>query len=221
LSQPLSAITSHSESTLARLKERQISIDELQSALEKTTTQAHRARGIVERLREFVKRSEPQRRPIPPQRVVEDAIGATEIEAGRKGITIAANIDPTLEPLLVDPLPIGQVLRHLLQNAIDAMEDAALRRVDVVVRRSLLDGMAEFAVIDRGCGIPEENLARLFEPLFSTKADGVGMGLGMCRSIIESHDGRLTVEKNPERAGGTIMRFTLPLAGASVVEHGA
>ncbi len=221
LSQPLTAITSHSESTLARLKERQISIDELQGALEKTAAQAQHARSIVDRLREFVKRSEPRRRPTPPQRVVEDAIGVAEIEASKKGITIAASVDPTLEPLLVDPLPIEQVLLNLLKNAIDAMENATLRRIDVVVRRSLLDGMAEFAVIDRGCGIPDENLASLFEPFFSTKDEGMGMGLGICRSIIESHQGRLTVEKNPERAGGTIMRFTLPLAGSSMVEQSA
>ncbi|MGE5336926.1 MAG: ATP-binding protein [Gemmatimonadota bacterium] len=213
LNQPLTAITNYSEGTLARLKERQISIDELQNALEKTSSQAQRAGGIIRRIREFVKRSEPRRRPTPAQRIVEDAIGFAEIEAGKKGIAIAASIDPTLEPVLVDPLLIEQVLLNLLKNAIDAMEHASVRRIDVVVRRSLLDGMAEFAVIDRGSGIPDEHLPNLFDPFFSTKPEGMGMGLNICRSIVEFHQGRLTVEKNPERAGGTIMRFTLPLAG--------
>ena len=217
LNQPLTAITNYSEGTLSRLKERQISIDELQSALEKTSAQAQRAGGIIRRIREFVKRSEPRRRPTPPQRIVEDAIGFAEIEANKKGIHIAASIDPTLEPLLVDPLLIEQVLLNLLKNAIDAMEHASARRIDVVVRRSLLDGMAEFAVIDRGSGIPEESLPMLFEPFFSTKSEGMGMGLNICRSIIEFHQGRLTVEKNPEGSGGTIMRFTLPIA----IEPGA
>jgi len=221
LNQPLTAIANYSEGTLARLNDQQISIDELKGALEKTSAQARRAGGIIRRIREFVKRSEPRRRPTLSQRVVEDAIGIAEIEAGKKGIAIAASIDPTLEPLLVDPLLIEQVLLNLLKNAIDAMEHATVRRIDVVVRRSLLDGMAEFAVIDRGSGIPDAHVPSLFEPFFSTKSEGMGMGLNICRSIVEFHQGRLTVEKNPEHAGGTIMRFTLPLAGQVQPEQNA
>jgi len=77
--------------------------------------------------------------------------------------------------------------------------------------------MAEFSVTDSGCGIPAENLPRLFEPFFSTKADGMGMGLNICRSIVEFHHGRLTVEGNPASTG-TIMRFALPMAGATHAE---
>lgn len=218
LNQPLTAITNYSEGALGRLKERQISTEELQSVLEKTSAQARRAGGIIRRIREFGKRSEARRRPTPPRQVVENAIGFAEIEAGKKRVTIAASIDPTLEPLMIDPLLIEQVLLNLLKNAIDAMEHATVRRIDVLVRRSLLDGMAEFAVIDRGSGIPDEYFANLFEPFFTTKPEGMGMGLNICRSIIEFHQGRLSVEKNPEHTGGTIMRFTLPLAGPAAAE---
>ncbi len=97
------------------------------------------------------------------------------------------------------------------------MDDAVARRIDLVVRR--VDDMAEFAVIDRGCGIPSEHRASLFQPFFSTKSDGMGMGLNICRSIVEFHQGRLQLEENPE--GGTIFRFTLPLATAETVDENA
>jgi hypothetical protein len=105
------------------------------------------------------------------------------------------------------------VLLNLLKNAIDAMGHAVLRRIDVQVRQAG-NAWAEFLVIDRGAGIAPEHLASLFTPFFSTKPDGMGMGLNICRSIIEFHQGQLTVEPNREPAGGTVMRFTLPLAVA-------
>ena len=113
-----------------------------------------------------------------------------------------------LPPLDVDPILIEQLLLNLLKNAIDAMDKAAVRRIDLVVRR--VDDMAEFSVIDHGTGIPPELRPNLFQPFFSTKSEGMGMGLNICRSIVEFHQGRLLLEENPE--GGTIFRFTLPLA---------
>lgn len=212
LNQPLTAITNYSEGTLARLRAGPVPPTELRAALEKTSSQAQRAGRIIRRIREFVKRSEPRRRPTQAQRVVDDAIAFAEIEAGKKNIAIVATVDTALPPLDVDPILIEQVLLNLLKNAIDAMEHAVVRRIDVSVRRAAADGMAEVAVIDRGTGIPEAHLASVFEPFFSTKAEGMGMGLKICRSIIEFHQGRLHIEKNPEPTGGSIMRFTLPLA---------
>jgi signal transduction histidine kinase len=91
------------------------------------------------------------------------------------------------------------------------MHDALVRRIDVIARRTA-DNMAEVSVIDRGSGIAVAVLAQVFEPFFSTKEDGMGMGLKICRSIVEFHHGRLSIEPNPEPAGGTVARFTLPLA---------
>jgi signal transduction histidine kinase len=109
------------------------------------------------------------------------------------------------------------LLLNLLKNAIDAMDGAVTRHIDLVVQR--VDDMAEFAVIDHGCGVPLEHRASLFQPFFSTKPDGMGMGLNICRSIVEFHQGRLTLEDNP--AGGTVFRFTLPLATAETLEENA
>jgi PAS domain S-box-containing protein len=211
LNQPLTAITNYSEGTLARLHAGGMSADELRAALAKTSAQAQRAGGIIRRIREFVKRSEPRRRPTPAARIVEDAVAFADIEATKKGIVIDADVAPDLPPVDADPILIEQVLLNLLKNAVDAMAGSAVRRIDVRVRRSG-DAMAEFAVIDRGAGIADEHLDSVFTPFFSTKLDGMGMGLNICRSIIEFHQGQLAIERNPEAAGGTVMRFTLPLA---------
>ena len=211
LNQPLTAITNYGEGTLARLDRGALSPDELKAVLAKTVAQAQRAGGIIRRIREFVKRSEPRRRPTPAARIVEDAIAFAEIEATKRRITIVADVDPTLPPVDADPILIEQVLLNLLKNALDSMDDAVVPRIDVRVRRAG-DSTAEFAVIDRGAGIAPEHLPNVFAPFFSTKSDGMGMGLNICRSIIEFHQGQLAVERNPEPAGGTVMHFTLPLA---------
>ena len=221
LNQPLTAISNYSEGALARLRRdtSNASISpEVMTALEKASTQAQRAGNIIRRIREFVKRSEPRRRATPAARIIEDAVGFAEIDARKKGIRIITRVDPSLTPLDVDPILIEQVLLNLLKNALEAMDYATLRQIDVDARATA-DGMAQITVTDRGTGIPAAHLASLFQPFFSTKSEGMGMGLNICRSIIEFHQGRLTVEPNPEPHGGTIMRFTLPLATSDSRPH--
>lgn len=211
LNQPLTAISNYSEGMLARLSDGRLPAQDLRSALERTTAQAQRAGGIVRRIREFVKRSEPRRRPTEAARIIEDTLAFARIEADKRRIQIAADLDPDLPPLDVDPILIEQLLLNLLKNAIEAMDQSALPRIDVRVRRNDAT-TAEFAVVDRGTGIAPEHLESLFEPFFSTKTEGMGMGMNICRSIVEFHHGQLIVEPNDEGIGGTVMRFTLPLA---------
>ena len=215
LNQPLTAISNYSLGAVTRMKDGGMSNDELLPALEKTAGQAQRAGNIIRRIREFVKRSEPRRRPTEVARIVEDAIGFADIEAAKKGIVIHTDVQAGLPPLDVDPILIEQLLLNLLKNAVDAMDQATVRRIDLVVR--LQDDMAEFSVIDRGSGVSEPQLANLFQPFFSTKSEGMGMGLNICRSIVEFHHGRLTVERNPD--GGAIFVFTLPLAASSATRE--
>jgi signal transduction histidine kinase len=211
LNQPLTAISNYSLGAVTRMRDGGVSNEELLPALEKTAGQAQRAGNIIRRIREFVRRSEPRRRPTEVARIVEDAIGFADIEAAKKGITIHTDVQAGLPPLDVDPILTEQLLLNLLKNAVDAMDQAAVRRIDLVVRRQ--DDMAEFSVIDRGSGVSELQHANLFQPFFSTKSEGMGMGLNICRSIVEFHHGRLTVERNPD--GGAIFVFTLPLAASS------
>ncbi len=211
LNQPLTAISNYSLGAVSRMKDGGMSNDELLPALEKTAGQAQRAGNIIRRIREFVKRSEPRRRPTEVARIVEDAIGFADIEAAKKGIAIHTDVEPGLPPLDVDPILIEQLLLNLLKNAVDAMDQAAVRRIDLAVKRQ--DEMAEFSVIDRGSGVSELQRPNLFQPFFSTKSEGMGMGLNICRSIVEFHHGRLHVERNPD--GGATFVFTLPLAVSS------
>jgi hypothetical protein len=213
LNQPLTAISNYSLGTVSRIRDGGATVDDVLPALEKAAGQAQRAGNIIRRIREFVKRSEPRRRPTAAARVVEDSISFAEIEAAKRGISIRTQLPPGMPPLDVDPILIEQLLLNLLKNAVEAMDGAKARTIDLVVRR--VDDMAEFAVIDRGTGIPEAQRASLFQPFFSTKSEGMGMGLNICRSIVEFHHGRLTVEENPE--GGSIFRFTLPLAREQAV----
>ena len=216
LNQPLTAISNYSLGAVTRMKDGGMSNDELLPALEKTAGQAQRAGNIIRRIREFVKRSEPRRRPTQVAQIVEDAIGFADIEAAKKGIVIHTDVQAGLPPLDVDPILIEQLLLNLLKNAVDAMDRATVRRIDLIVR--LQDDMAEFSVIDRGSGVSEPQLANLFQPFFSTKSEGMGMGLNICRSIVEFHHGRLTVDRNPD-GGGAIFVFTLPLAASSATKE--
>jgi signal transduction histidine kinase len=213
LNQPLTAISNYSLGTVSRIRSGAATVDEVVPALEKAAGQAQRAGNIIRRIREFVKRSEPRRRPTPVHRIVEDTIGFAEIEAAKRGIAIRTRVPADMPPLDVDPILVEQLLLNLLKNAIEAMEGAAEQVIDLVIRRA--DDMAEFSVIDRGPGIPEAQRPNLFQPFYSTKSEGMGMGLNICRSIVEFHHGRLTVEGNPE--GGSIFRFTLPLARQQTV----
>jgi PAS domain S-box-containing protein len=221
LNQPLTAIGNYSEGTLARLRGGALPPDDLRGALGKMAQQAQRAGAIIRRIREFVKRSEPRRRPTPAGRIVEDAIAFAEIEANKKSITIVADVDPRLPPLDVDPILIEQALLNLLKNALDSMDRASVRRIDVRVCAAATEGLAEIRVIDRGCGIAPEHLPNVFQPFFSTKAEGMGMGLNICRSIVEFHHGSIYVENNPEPAGGSVVRITVPSARFAVASEPA
>jgi hypothetical protein len=146
--------------------------------------------------------------------VLDDAIGFAEIDARRMSSRIVSDVAPDLPPVFADRIMIEQVVLNLVKNGIDAMSDLpASERVLTVRARAAGPRAVEVSVVDRGHGIGEEERARLFTPFYTTKSEGMGMGLNICRSIIEFHDGRLIVDSNPE--GGTIFSFTLPTEIAS------
>ncbi len=220
LNQPLTAITNYCNGMMSRVRSENITQEDLLAALEKTAKQAQRAALVIQRIRAFVKRSEPRRVTAQAAEIVDDAVDLASIEMRRRNVQLHTYVAQRLPPLLVDPILIEQVILNLLKNAAEAIDGAKLapsrRHIELrVVPRHMPDqgGTIEFAVQDSGPGLPEEVLSRMFEAFFSTKVEGLGIGLGLCRSIIESHQGRLRAENlyNGELLSGCRFSFTIPV----------
>ena len=220
LNQPLTAITNYCNGMVSRVKAGSITEVDLTAALEKTARQAQRAGQIIHRIRAFVKRSEPQRQPAQARAIVEDAVELAGIELRRRNVNIHTYVAQRLPSIMVDPILIEQVVMNLLKNSAEAIDNAQLpparRNIELrVVPKYTSDegGVIEFSVSDSGPGIKDEVISRLYEAFFSTKADGLGIGLSLCRSIIESHRGRIKAENlyNGSTVAGCRFTFTLPV----------
>ncbi len=227
LNQPLTAITNYCNGMVSRVKAESIEKDDLIAALQKTARQAERAGQIIHRIRAFVKRSEPQRQPAQARQIVEDAVELAGIELRRRNVTIHSYVAQRLPTLLADPILIEQVLLNLLKNAAEAIDSAQLppsrRHIELrVVPRHTPEegGVIEFSVTDMGPGLKEEVIARLYEAFFSTKAEGMGIGLSLCRSIVESHRGRMRGQNiyNGAVVVGCRFAFSLPVELPSKTE---
>ncbi len=220
LNQPLTAITNYCNGMVSRVKAESIKTDDLIAALQKTARQAERAGQIIHRIRAFVKRSEPQRQAAQARQIVEDAVELAGIELRRRNVAIHTYVAQRLPDILVDPILIEQVLLNLLKNAAEAIDSAQLppqrRHIELrVVPRHTPEegGVIEFSVTDMGPGIKDEVIGRLYEAFFSTKAEGLGIGLSLCRSIIESHRGRMKAQNlyNGSQVVGCRFAFTVPV----------
>ena len=224
LNQPLTAITNYCNGMVSRVKADTIDRDALIAALGKTARQAERAGQIIHRIRAFVKKSEPQRQPSQAKAIVEDAVELASIELRRRNVSIMHYVALRLPDINCDPILIEQVLLNLLKNAAEAIDNAKLpparRHIELrVIPRYTPEegGVIEFSVTDKGPGLAEEVISRLYEAFFSTKADGMGIGLSLCRSIVESHRGRIKAQNlyNGELVTGCRFAFTLPVETAA------
>ena len=220
LNQPLTAITNYCNGMVSRVDGDSIGKDDLLAALRKTARQAERAGQIIRRIRAFVKKSEPQRQSAHARQIVEDAVELASIEVRRRNVAIHTYVAQRLPPLEVDPILIEQVLMNLLKNAAEAIDSAQLpaarRNIELrVVPRHTPEegGVIEFSVTDSGPGLKDEVIERLYEAFFSTKAEGLGIGLSLCRSIVESHRGRMRAQNlyNGDAVTGCRFSFTLPV----------
>jgi C4-dicarboxylate-specific signal transduction histidine kinase len=225
LNQPLTAINNYCNGMVSRIKSRQITDADLLGALEKTARQAQRAGQIIQRIRSFVKRSEPNRALSEVAAMVDEAVELAEIELRRRNVRLMHQVAMRLPALLVDPILIEQVLVNLLKNAAESIDSAqrptARRSVELRVTPKIVEGkpVIEFSVVDSGKGIAPEVMERLYEAFYSTKADGMGIGLSLCRSIVESHQGRMKAENiyNGADVTGCHFSFWIPVAESSPV----
>lgn len=182
----------------------------LKETLEKIAQQAHRSGEIIQRLRDFWGRGEITLTPISLAATVTEATELMDVDLRRLGVRLNVNLPPDLPELNGDRIHVLQVIQNLLRNALDALSGVTgrARRIDVTAVRGTTE--VEISVADNGPGVAVELLGTLFQPFSGTKPGGMGLGLSICRSIIEAHGGRLWHEANPN--GGAVFRFTLPIS---------
>ena len=210
LNQPLTAVMNYLEAGRQLLAGTAGAPERVGEVLEKAVAQAQRAGEVIRQLRQFVSKGETEHRIQSLNRLVEESLALALVGAKQRGVRASLELDPALPSVLVDPVQIQQVVLNLVRNAIEAME-AVDRRELVIGTRAILDQeMAEVIVADTGPGIAPELADRLFQPFVTTKPTGMGLGLSICREIVEAHRGRLTAA--PGSSGGAVFRVTLPIA---------
>jgi len=213
INQPLTAINNYLKGCL-RLVERieGESTEVLRDAMQKAADQALRAGQIIRRLREFVARGDSERRAENLARLIEDASTLALIGVKEHGIAVSFRLDPAADAVLADRIQIQQVLVNLIRNAIEMLAESPGQRSLEIETVANDDGTAQIGVADSGAGLAPEVAAHLFQPFVTTKRKGMGLGLSICRTIVEAHGGKIWVEPRP--GGGTIFRFTLRTAPA-------
>jgi two-component system sensor kinase FixL len=207
LNQPLTAVLNYSNAGLDMADER--GETELKTILGKIAEQATRAGNIIRRLRAFVEKRGPNRSPEDIALTVDEAIRLGQLNAAERGIKLRVSVEHALPDVLIDRIQIQQVLINLMKNAAEAMEQSQRRELTVTIGKMGPDFVG-VSVADTGPGISDEMAEKLFQPFVTTKTHGMGMGLSICRGIIESHGGRLRLEPNP--GGGAVFRFNVPVA---------
>jgi two-component system, LuxR family, sensor kinase FixL len=217
LNQPLSAIANYLKGSRRLLEQ---STDEhadlMREALDNAAEQAIRAGQIIRRLRDFVARGESERRVESMSKLVQEASALALVGIKDKGIHVRFQLSQTSDLALADKVQIQQVLLNLIRNAIESMQDAS--RCELVISTAPTDDhMLLISVSDTGPGIAPEIASQLFQPFVTTKQQGMGVGLSISRTIVESHGGRIWVEPNPD--GGTVFRFTIGAVTHEDAEH--
>ncbi len=195
LNQPLGAIASYLAGSMNLLERGDPPRAELTAALAKASAQTQRAGEVIRRVHEFVRKQEPRRVPVDVAALLEDCRALVELQARRIGVRVEMKVEAGLPAIAGDPIMLEQVILNITRNAIDAMADVEpeRRRLEIAAARD--EGGLRVTVRDCGTGIAQEDSQKVFAPFYTTKAEGMGMGLSICRGIVEAHGGRLWFER--------------------------
>jgi len=209
LNQPLTAVTNYLEAGRHLLATGAGGPERVSDLMEKAVAQAQRAGEVIRQLRQFVSKGETERHTQNLNQLVEEALALGLLGARQSGVRVTLELDSDLPRVVVDPVQIQQVVLNLVRNAVEAMEEVDRRELTIVTRA--VGATVEASVADTGPGIAPELADRLFQPFVTTKKTGMGLGLSICREIVEAHHGHLTA--SARSSGGTLFRMTLPKAG--------
>jgi two-component system sensor kinase FixL len=218
LNQPLTAAASYLNGARRLLdQDKPEGLPMVRDAVDRAAQQALRAGQIIRRLREFVARGEAEPKIENLTKLVEDASALALVGAKETGARVVFRLDPSAQLVLADKVQVQQVLLNLIRNALEAMQESAKR--DLTISTERLDPeTVVVAVADTGSGIAPEIRDQLFQPFVTTKRHGMGVGLSISRTIMESHGGQLWAEPNPQ--GGTIFKLTLKTVEPEEIDHG-
>jgi two-component system, LuxR family, sensor kinase FixL len=219
INQPLTAITNYLKGCRRLLEQStEPNAQLLRQGVTQAAEQALRAGQVIRHLRDFVARGESERRVESLPKLIQEASALALVGAKEKGVRVAYRFDPRANLVLADRIQIQQVLLNLIRNAIEAMQDAPKRELMVAAAVRDEDGLVEVSVADTGTGLAPEVAEQLFQPFVTTKKHGMGVGLSICRTIVEAHGGRIHAESKPGR--GTTFRFTLRAVEEEELTHG-
>ena len=212
LNQPLAAISSYATGSLNRLQAGGVAVDtaDLAVAMRRIAEQVERAGKLIRSVHDFVRRRAEVRAPVAPQVLLDAILPLVQLQARKLGVQVQLDVADALPLVLCDRSMVEQVLLNLTRNAMQAMEHPAVVTRVLVLRVVQTHAWVEFSVSDQGPGIPPEVAERLFTPFFTTKDEGMGLGLSLCRTVVEQHGGALSFAANLPQ--GTVFRFTLPVA---------
>jgi two-component system sensor histidine kinase DctS len=216
INQPLTAIANYANAALRLIKAGKLSPEETADTLQRLATEAERAGAVVRKMRGFVRSEEGHLQAIGVDALFADVLRLTRAEAAQYEVDVTAQAAETLPAVLADTIQIEQVLLNLVRNAMEAIEGAGATQRRVVLSASRAgDGMIEIQVRDTGPGLTAAAAEKVFEPFYTTKNEGIGIGLALSRSIVDAHGGRLWADAS---SPGAVFRLTLPIAEESHAE---
>ncbi len=213
LNQPLSAIAGFVEASAVLIDRLDGEVpDRVREFMDKAVAQTHRAGAVIRRLRELTRKGACRRSIEDVNAVVEDTCAFAALGTATEGVDVEVDLEPDLPPVLIDSVQVQQVLLNLVRNSIDALSGRETGAISIATARR--SDVVEVVVSDTGPGVPPEVRERLFEPFVSTKPDGIGIGLSICRTIVEAHGGEIFFDTGA--GNGSTFRFTIPIS----VENG-
>jgi C4-dicarboxylate-specific signal transduction histidine kinase len=210
ITQPIASARNNACAALNFLEKRPPNLGEIKEALGCVVADTDRARNIIDRIRDQVKKAPPRRARFDLNEAIDEAIVLTRSAIAKTSVSVQIQFTDRLLPVRGDRVQLQQVVLNLILNAVDAMSSIEAGPRELVIGTAATRAHAVVKVCDSGSGIDPENLDRIFEAFYTTKPGGVGMGLSICRSIIDAHGGRLWADANEPR--GAVFQFTLPNA---------